>query len=83
MPGNPKECHEQALVCMALAKEAHTQAAQRLFHELAESWFRLAVELEDAQNLLAVLAEMEVETFEVALYSDEDGPVAVEARVKA
>ena len=83
MHGNPKECRKQALACMALAKEAHTEEAQRLFRELAESWSRLAVELEDAQNLLAVLAGMKFETFEATSYSDEDGPVAVETRVKA
>jgi hypothetical protein len=64
MPGDPKECRQQALACMLLAKEAHTEQGKRLFHELAQSWFRLAIQHEDAQSLLSALNGM---TFDNAI----------------
>jgi len=60
MPGNPNECRQHALACTLLAKEATTEQSKRLFHDLAQSWSQLAVELEDAQSLLAALSAMEV-----------------------
>jgi hypothetical protein len=60
MPGNPKECRQHALNCMRLAKEATTSQSQETFQNLAQSWTRLAAELEDAQALLNALNEMEL-----------------------
>jgi hypothetical protein len=52
MPGDPKECRKHALNCMLLAKEARTaEAKSRLLH-LAQTWTKLAVELEQAQAYL-------------------------------
>jgi len=51
MPGDPRECTQHARACMILAKEATTAQSKQLFHDLAQSWSRLAAELEDAQSL--------------------------------
>jgi hypothetical protein len=57
MPGNPKECRQHALNCMILAKGATTAEAKQTFHNLAQSWTRLAVELESAQTFLNALTD--------------------------
>jgi hypothetical protein len=44
-----------ALNCMLLAKEATTEQSKQTFLNLAQSWTRLAAELEDADALLKVL----------------------------
>lgn len=59
MPGNPKEYREHAINCMLLAKAATTAQSKQTFHNLAQSWSRLAAELEDAQALLNALKEVE------------------------
>ena len=53
MPGNPKECRQHALNCLRLAKEATTKPSKH-----AQSWTRLAAELEQAQALLDGLNEL-------------------------
>jgi hypothetical protein len=55
MPGDPKECRQHALNCMMLAKGSTTAEAKQTFHNLAQSWTRLAVELESAQAFLNAL----------------------------
>jgi hypothetical protein len=60
MPGDPKECRQRALNCMLLAKEATTEKLKQTFLNLAQSWTRLAVELEDAGMLLKSLSEIEL-----------------------
>jgi hypothetical protein len=55
MPGNPKQCRQHALCCMLLAKEATTDDSKRTFQQLAQSWTRLAEELEAAEALLDAL----------------------------
>jgi len=57
MPGDPKECRRHALNCMVLAKGATTPEAKERFHSLAQSWTRLAVELESAEAFLNALTE--------------------------
>jgi hypothetical protein len=59
MPGDPKECRQHALNCMLLAKEATTVQSKQTFHHLAQSWTRLAAELENAQALLNALDGVE------------------------
>jgi hypothetical protein len=44
---------------MLLAKQTANQESKQTFLGLAQSWTRLAVELEDAQALLNALSEME------------------------
>ena len=52
MPGDPKECREHAKNCSRLASEAKTEHARETFENLARTWLRLAVDLENAQALL-------------------------------
>ena len=60
MPGDPKECRQHALNCTLLAKEATAAQSKEIFQNLAQSWNRLAAELEDVQALLNALNEMEL-----------------------
>jgi hypothetical protein len=57
MPGDPKECRQHALNRMILANGATTGEAKQTFHNLAQSWTRLAVELESAQAFLNALTD--------------------------
>ena len=52
--GNPAECHEHALHCSQLGEGAPTLEARQALLHLAESWIRLAAELENAQSFLSV-----------------------------
>jgi hypothetical protein len=60
MPGDPKDCRKHALNCTLLAKQATTEEAKQTFSNLAQSWTRLAAELEAAEGLLKSLSEIEV-----------------------
>jgi len=57
MPGDPKECRVQALACARLAQTSASQQARDQFANLAQTWVRLADELESTENLLAALDE--------------------------
>ena len=52
MPGNPKECREHAKHCLELARGAPSALGKARFEDLAQSWVRLANDLERAQALL-------------------------------
>jgi hypothetical protein len=53
MPGDPKECREHAKHCLELAKESPPHSLARTsFEELAQTWLRLARDLEHAKALL-------------------------------
>jgi hypothetical protein len=53
MPGDPKECREHAKCCLELASEAPPSSLARArFEELAQTWIRLASDLERANALL-------------------------------
>jgi hypothetical protein len=52
MPGDPRECRERAKSCLRLAAEAHSLQAKETFESLAETWLRLAADLEAAKDLL-------------------------------
>ena len=58
MPGNPRECREHAANCRHLAESA-SATAREAFLNLANTWERLASELEIAQRFLQVMDDME------------------------
>jgi hypothetical protein len=51
MPGDPKECREQAFELLEDGKHAPTPLARERFEELARIWVRLATSLENAQSM--------------------------------
>lgn len=52
MPGNPKKCREHARECQRLADLARSEQARQTFQNLADSWTRLANQLECTGALL-------------------------------
>ena len=60
MPGDPKECRQHALNCVHPAKGATTPEQRDHFAKLARTWIKLAEELEQAEALLAVIEEDEL-----------------------
>jgi hypothetical protein len=52
MPGDPKECGKQAENCLRLAKIAQTSELATQFERLAQSWLRVADDLEKAEAYL-------------------------------
>jgi hypothetical protein len=52
MPGDPNECREHAESCLRLAAETHNPQAKETFESLAQTWLRLAADLEAAKALL-------------------------------
>ena len=52
MPGDPHQCRLYAGRCLALAKRARKPEARQVFTEMAETWNRLAAEVESEQTLL-------------------------------
>ena len=46
MPGDPQECRLNALRCLTLARRARRPEARQNFAALAETWTKLAAELE-------------------------------------
>jgi hypothetical protein len=61
MPGNPTECHEHALAWMQLGEGAASPETREAFLHLADSWERLAAELESAQSFLSASDQPEFE----------------------
>jgi hypothetical protein len=59
MPGNPIECHLNSARCLALAERVRRPEVRQTFIALAETWKRLAVELECDQPLLRTMSELE------------------------
>ena len=57
MPGNPHECRAAAAQCSKVAQNAITSECDALF-ALANTWKRLAAELEADQMLLQALSEL-------------------------
>ena len=57
MPGDPKECRQHALNCVHLAQTAATPRSREHFANLAQTWVRLAEDLERAQGFLNALDE--------------------------
>ena len=52
MPGDPKECRENAKQCLKFAQTARTEADRERFEELAQWWLVLATDFEVANVLL-------------------------------
>ena len=61
VPGDPKQCQRQAARCRELAAHAPNAVSRATFANLAETWDRLAAELENAQRLLDAIDSIEVE----------------------
>jgi hypothetical protein len=59
MPGDPNECRERARHCAEAARIANAPEERELFASLAQSWTRLAAELEEAQVFLNTMAQVE------------------------
>ena len=57
MPGNPEECRDNANCCRQLAETATGVTARQTFLNLADTWDRLASELEKAQAFLQSIEE--------------------------
>ncbi len=53
MPGDPNECREHAKHCLELAAEASSSLAKTRFESLAQTWTRLANDIERTKVLLA------------------------------
>jgi hypothetical protein len=59
MPGDPKECREQAAKCKLLAEAATLPEMKDHFITLAAQWERLAAEHESAEAFLRTVIEIE------------------------
>jgi hypothetical protein len=59
LPNNPEECREQARLYAYLASTTEVPESKEHFASLAESWMRLAAEIEGAQILLRALGQIE------------------------
>jgi hypothetical protein len=59
MPGNSEQCRLNAARCIRLAKRARRPEVRENFTALAETWTRLAAELESDGALLRALSELE------------------------
>jgi len=55
MPGDPKECREHAKNCVELAEHASTAQGRQKFIDLAETWLKLAREIEGVQGFLEAM----------------------------
>ena len=53
------QCRLNAERCLALAKRASRSEARQTFTNLAETWIRLAAQLEADETLLGALSELE------------------------
>ncbi len=61
MPGDPKECREHARNCARLAVTSPFPDVRENFAKLADTWLRLASELEISQALLDAYAALPTE----------------------
>jgi hypothetical protein len=52
MPGDPKECREHAKNCLRLAAESPSPLAKARFEDLANTWMKLATDLEQTKALV-------------------------------
>jgi hypothetical protein len=61
MPGDPAQCRLNAMRCFKLSERARDPARRQHLAALAETWTKLAAELESDQTLLNALSEMNFE----------------------
>jgi len=52
MPGDSRECREQAMRCADMASEATNPQHKQLLINLAQSWMKIARELERSQAMM-------------------------------
>ena len=57
MPGDPRECRQQAQECMYLAQQATSDPARRDYIALAHTWTELANMFESDNALAKCLSE--------------------------
>ena len=60
MPGDPNQCRRYAARCLALAHRARNSERRQNFAAVAETWAKLAAEMESDQALFALLQELEL-----------------------
>ena len=58
MPGDSETCHARALRCLEVAEKAPTPEDRREFLTFAESWERLANEIERNERLVTLIDEL-------------------------
>jgi hypothetical protein len=61
MPGDPAQCRLNAMRCLKLSERANDPARRQHLASLAQTWTKLAAELESDQALLNALAEIAFE----------------------
>jgi hypothetical protein len=71
VPGDPKECRERALRCAKLAAEARTPQIRDSILDIAQTWSRLADELEQTQRLIDALDDIDPHGLHVEMRDDE------------
>ena len=59
MPGDPRECRQHALKCVRLAQTSPSPSKRAQFANLAQTWIRLA---DDLERSLALIDALEDET---------------------
>ena len=59
MPGEPKECRQQAECCAEIARLASTPEARDTFLSLQMTWIRLAMALTQAKALIEATKVLE------------------------
>jgi len=55
MPGDPQEWRQHALTCVRLAQTSASPQAREQFASLANTWLRLASDLEQARAFLDMM----------------------------
>jgi hypothetical protein len=61
MPCDPKECHEHAKRCCALAADAPSPVGKECFEALANRWLALAADLDAMQALYREWGTLSIE----------------------
>ena len=61
MPGDPKECRKNAVCCREMAARATSATARGTFENLADTWERLAMDLQCAQWFVETMDAIETE----------------------
>ena len=52
MPGDPKECRENAKCCLQMAADSTSPLARAQFEKIAQKWLLLAADLEHAKTIV-------------------------------
>jgi hypothetical protein len=60
MPGDPHQCRVHSARCLPLAQAARNPETRQNFAGMAETWTKLAAEIESDQALLSALHELEL-----------------------